>query len=337
MLLGTNFTAIPFARASWQCFRVAGFAKMDDSKSRYELCYYITGHGLGHATRSLEVIRILLSSNRFVVHIVTQVKSDFFVSNLNEFDSTMFSYSCRALDTGAHQQDVFVVDMVQSLAQYCSTIHQNRQRLLDYEVQWLKDKHITLVLVDATPLGCEAGRLAGATTVVVSNFTWDFCYKEMLREVSAQDVLTPQLLEQYQSMVHQCALDSSACSYYLQLPGATPLPAPFDQSKLVHGPLLARGVRNANLRAELNIPSDARILLLGFGGHSAAWQLQDSFLPSGWVCLVLGKLGLDFSHVDLSVCAFNHTLLCVLYYRRCERRGYAIVSVPYISPRRVCA
>lgn len=266
---------------------------MDNTKSRTDVCYYITGHGLGHATRSLEVIRILLSSKKFNVHIVTQVKKEFFASNLTEFDSSMFTYTCRALDTGAHQQDVFVVDMVQSLAQYSSNIHHNRQALLDYEVQWLKDKLITLVLVDATPLGCEAGRLAGVTSVVVSNFTWDFCYKEMLREVSVLDVLTAQQRHQYDEMVDQCELDSSACSYYLQLPGATPLPSHLDPSKLVRGPLLARGVRNSNLRAELSIPTNVRILLLGFGGHSAAWQLQDSFLPQGWICLVLGTNALQ--------------------------------------------
>lgn len=263
---------------------------MDDLpvKSRCNVCYYITGHGLGHATRSIEVVRILLSSNKFNVHVVTQVNEDFFASNLSEFDSSIFTYSHRALDTGAYQQDVFVVDMIQSLTQYTSSVHQNRQTLLEFEVQWLKSKRISLVLVDATPLGCEAGRLAGITTVVVSNFTWDYCYKVMLDEVIALKVLTPEQIIQHHAMVEQCDMDSSSCDYYLQLPGATPLPANLDKRKLVHGPLLARGVRNANLRTELNIPPHMRVLLLGFGGHSAAWQLRDSCLPENWICFVLG-------------------------------------------------
>ncbi len=45
------------------------------------------------------------------------------------------------------------------------------------------------------------------------------------------------------------------------------------------GPLIARQVRNPNLREELGIPVNKKLLLLGFGGHATDWQLRDEALP----------------------------------------------------------
>lgn len=260
--------------------------------SRCEVCYYITGHGLGHATRSLELIRILLSSNKFNVHVVTHVKSNFFTSYLQEFRQddgiVRFSHHSRALDTGACQLGAFVVDVKRSLQDYKDEIEDRRHELVSFEVSWLVERKIKLVLVDATPLGCKIGQLAGATTILISNFSWDFCFKEMLEIANNRGELTPEQLRTYEAMISQCEIDSCSCSYYLQLPGGTPLPAGFDALKLVQGPLLARGLRNSHLRADLGISGASKVLLLGFGGHSTEWQLDDSFLPEGWICLVLG-------------------------------------------------
>ena len=63
----------------------------------------------------------------------------------------------------------------------------------------------------------------------------------------------------------------------------------FDASKVLPSPLMAREA-NADalkLRVDLNLQS-SRVLLLGFGGHSVEWELEDHSLPAGWVCLVLG-------------------------------------------------
>lgn len=237
---------------------------------------------------------MLLRSGVFNVHVVTQVNAEFFWSNLKDcqpeegFTST-FSHSNRALDTGACQLDVFTVGAEGSLQQYHDKVDQHRNEIISFEVNWLKAQNIQLVLVDATPLGCESGQKAGAVTVLLSNFSWDYCYREMMNVAVSNGQLTPIQHALYESMVRQCEADSSACSYYLQLPGATPLPRGFDAGKLVQGPLIARGLRKVLAHADLDLPVDARILLVGFGGHSAAWGLEDGFLPAGWACLVLGE------------------------------------------------
>jgi hypothetical protein len=375
---------------------------------RLDIAYYITGHGLGHATRSLELISSLILSNKYNVHVVSHVKSDFFLRCLSETgitpidsdDGTIrFSHADRVLDTGALQTDVFAVDPLGSLQQYYDQIHLNREMLLSVEVAWLKEKKISLVLVDATPLGCAVGKAAGGVpSVLVSNFSWDYCYKEMLRTLSGRNK-TPISSEQYSlfnDMIRQAEQDSAQCAVYLQLPGATPPPSSaaaaaaadfthvvkdqravstaisaeemalsFETSvtansvpvsdahstgsdpimqvhilstsadlhgmRIIPGPLITRGIRQtsiAALRAQLGIIDDsAKVLLLGFGGHSASWKLQDRYLPPGWVCLVLGRsneqrvLSFWFCYyvaVSLQIFCILKTLNLTDYLRTCS-------------------
>lgn len=273
---------------------------MDSNTSeRIKVCYYITGHGLGHATRSLQLISCLLRSEKFIVNTVSQVESDFFFHNLHDLGIEIkdkksgidvYRHHNRTLDTGAVQTDVFVVNALETLERYFINTHQRREQLIDDEVKWLKELNFDLVLVDATPLGCVVGHLAGATTILVSNFSWDFCYKEMLRIVASAEIrdCSSERIIQYQEMVHQCEEDSSSCDVYLQLPGATPVPTNFDTNKLKCGPLIARTLKHPTFRETLDIPVDGKVLLLGFGGQFTEWHLKDEFLPQGWVCLVLG-------------------------------------------------
>lgn len=246
----------------------------------------------------MELIRALLSTHKYIVHVVSQVSATFFTDSLKDFgiqyidldtEEELFVYHNRNLDTGAVQADVFVVDAAATLVKYHDQIHLSRDNLVTREVEWLQSNNIQLVLCDAIPLGCRVGRLSGATTILLSNFSWDFCFKEMLAAVSTRDRFTTKRLAEFAAMVAQCEEDSSCCDLYLQLPGQTPLPTGFPLDKVLLGPLIARQPRNRNLRSDLGINADAKVLLVGFGGHSAQWSLMDCSLPDGWVCLVLGK------------------------------------------------
>lgn len=213
------------------------------SKQRRDICYYITGHGLGHAMRSIELIRALLSSDRFNVHVVTNIselvfKSQLFTSavrvgedecsSLVEVDPTTkerrYSHSVRNLDSGAVQQDIFTVDMYRTLDNYYSTIHLNREELIRVEMEWLLASSIDLILIDATPLAGAVSRLSGIRSVLVSNFSWDFCYYEMLQDLKTSSSTTADArdLSKYNDMIIQCITDCSHINAYLQLPGETP-------------------------------------------------------------------------------------------------------------------
>jgi len=218
---------------------------MSSSKQRKDICYYITGHGLGHAMRSIELIRGMLSTDRFNVHVVTNIpelvfKSQLFTSaagrvgevddptSLTEVDpmtkEIRYTHSVRNLDSGAVQQDIFTVDMYRTLDNYYNSIHLNRESLIRVEVEWLLASRIDLILIDATPLAGAVSRLSGIRSVLVSNFSWDFCYCEMLQDLQNNSTTDGDMrdLSKYSDMITQCITDCSHFSAYLQLPGETP-------------------------------------------------------------------------------------------------------------------
>lgn len=287
------------------------------------VCFYVTGHGLGHATRSLELIRSLLQ-HQYVVHIVSPVNEDFFVKSLDYDKSmaTLFHHS-RSLDSGAIQTGPLNVDPHKTLDAYYH-IHKNREELLRYEVAWLTQTSIDIVIVDATPLGCIAGRMADKYVVLVTNFSWDYIYQEMYKTLqqpndhdmkdnhdsldSTTRITESDVLIRYQEMIHQASSDVSSFDLYIQLPGETPPPLQCPHEKVLPGPLIARialterqvawkqriiadyliNVGGMNKGEDSIHEQQLKILLLGFGGHAADWELHDAYLPEGWICLLLG-------------------------------------------------
>jgi L-arabinokinase len=267
---------------------------IEGSEKKYRhVAYYITGHGLGHATRSLELIRGLLFTGRYIVHTITTVDGKFFTNELKAYNisleddngTKLYSNWYRNLDTGGIQKDVIYLDPLKTIDTYYHTVYAHREELLSKEVDFLKEYQIDIVLMDATHLGAKAASLAGIPSAFVSNFTWDFILREMLKivqtEVSEKDQV------EYERMIATASEDVNTATYMIQYLGATPLPDGFAQEKIIPAPLITRPLKNANLRNELGIKSNEKVLLLGFGGHSTSWQLDDSYLPEDWVCLVL--------------------------------------------------
>jgi L-arabinokinase len=285
----TNYMPLCFLSFFLICFTM-----LPAFNAKYiNVAYYITGHGLGHATRSLELIRGLLSTEKYCIHIITTVDESFFVSELNSYNMTikdregvaLFQHWNRNLDTGAVQRDAIFLDPRGTLDAYYTTVYRNRQKLLDYEISWAKQHSISLILMDATVLGSAIANELGIPSCFVTNFTWDFVFEEMLNYVS--DEVTSQMKSEYEQMINTAKKDVSSVTHFVSYPGQTPLPPAFEMTKLIEGPLVSRPVRNKNLRQELGISDVTKVLLMGFGGHSAEFSLSDSFLPEGWICLVL--------------------------------------------------
>ena len=53
-------------------------------------------------------------------------------------------------------------------------------------------------------------------------------------------------------------------------------------------PLVVRRARRSReeMRTELGVAPDEKLLLFNFGGQDASWRLRDDFLPPGWRCVV---------------------------------------------------
>ncbi|GKU87540.1 hypothetical protein SLEP1_g1930 [Rubroshorea leprosula] len=85
----------------------------------------------------------------------------------------------------------------------------------------------------------------------------------------------------------QIAEDYSHCEFLIRLPGYCPMPAFRD---VIDAPLVVRRVHKPRkeVRKELGIGEDVKLVILNFGGQPAGWNLKEEYLPSGWLCLVCG-------------------------------------------------
>ena len=94
------------------------------------IAYYVTGHGFGHATRSLGLIANFLTSG-YRVDIISSMKPDFFTSSLGSgTPMELLSILSRNLDAGASQLDALTMDLNRTLETYHESVHANYRTLL---------------------------------------------------------------------------------------------------------------------------------------------------------------------------------------------------------------
>jgi L-arabinokinase len=138
------------------------------------IVFYITGHGLGHATRDIEVIKAIAAlepSARIVVR--TSAPRWVFEANapglieLQPFES----------DTGVVQLDPTRIDE-QASVRRAAAFYADFDRRASDEAAVLKTMRPDVVLGDIPPLAFEAADRAGIPSIAISNFTWDWIYEE---------------------------------------------------------------------------------------------------------------------------------------------------------------
>ncbi|KAM0837823.1 hypothetical protein ACQ4PT_061373 [Festuca glaucescens] len=294
---------------------------------RLVFAYYITGHGFGHATRALEVVRHLIGAGHDV-HVVTAAPEFVFTT---EIDSPSLHIRRVLLDCGAVQADALTVDRLASLEKYHQTAVVPREAILRTEVEWLTSIKADLVVSDVVPVACRAAADAGIRSVCVTNFSWDFIYAEYV--VAAG--------HHHRSIVWQIAEDYSHCEFLLRLPGYCPMPAFRD---VIDVPLVVRRLHKSRseVRKELGIADDVKVVIFNFGGQPAGWKLKKEWLPDGWLCLVCGASDtqeLPPNYIKLAKDAYTPDLMaasdCML-----GKIGYGTVSealaykLPFVFVRR---
>ncbi|KAF3968213.1 hypothetical protein CMV_007874 [Castanea mollissima] len=243
------------------------------SRDHLVFAYYVTGHGFGHATRVVEVARQLILAGHDV-HVVTGAPDFVFTS---EIQSPRLFIRKVLLDCGAVQADALTVDRLASLEKYHETAVVPRASILEAEIEWLNSIKADLVVSDVVPVACRAAADAGIRSVCVTNFSWDFIYAEYVMAAG----------NHHRSIVWQIAEDYSHCEFLIRLPGYCPMPAFRD---VIDVPLVVRRLHKSRkeVRKELGIGDDVKLVILNFGGQPAGWNLKEEYLPSGWLCLVCG-------------------------------------------------
>ncbi|RLM55829.1 L-arabinokinase-like isoform X1 [Panicum miliaceum] len=223
--------------------------------------FYLTGHGFGHATRAIEVVRHLVAAGH-EVHVATAVPEFVFTA---EVRSPRLRIRRVLLDCGAVQADALTVDPLATLEKYREAAVVPRESILRAESEWLSSIKADLVVSDVVPVVCRVAADMGARSVCIGNFSWDFIYAEYIMEAGYH----------HRSTVWQIAEDYAHCDILLRLPGYGPMPA---FRNVIDVPLIVRGLRKSRseVRKELGLEENAKVLVFNFGGQVVAQILQDT-------------------------------------------------------------
>ena len=213
------------------------------------ILYYITGHGYGHAVRSIQVIRALQEATPDIrVHVRTTAPQWLFATLPRSV-----SYTARSIDVGVIQPDSLRMDLPATLAA-CNDLQQRLSRLLDEEVEFVQAQNIDLIIGDIPAACFEVASRAKIPSVAITNFTWDVIY---LAYADEYPQFTPIIAAMRQS--------------YSKSTLALTLPCPCDMSMFPRQEPIPWITRRSSLtrsqaRAAFSLPESSNVVLLSFGG-----------------------------------------------------------------------
>ncbi len=229
------------------------------------LCYYVTGHGFGHAIRTTQILKSLPPGLPFIVK--TTAPERLF---REELPGRAFEYVAAEYDCGCLQSDSVSVLRRETLTRYGEIARRNDTHLPE-EAAFLKERGVRCVASDIPSFPLRAAREAGIPGVAVGNFTWHDIYSEYA-ETPEDAALLSQMAEEY-------ALATAGLITPLHLP-TMPLLFP----NIENVPLVAR--RGRPIRETLGIAPDKRLALLYLGGWGLEinWAALEGF--PDWVFLL---------------------------------------------------
>jgi hypothetical protein len=288
--------------------------------------FYISGHGFGHASRSIEIINALIDRRPGLPVIIRSSVAPWLVERTARPGVVL---SPAEVDTGVVQLDSLNLDARTSIARaeaFMSTIGERVQA----EVAFLREQRAALTISDLPALGIAAANEAELPAIATGNFTWDWIYAHY----DGGDRVAHQIGEIYRNT--ELALRMPMWGGFETMPKVRDIPFVARRSRREPG----------EVRDALGIPRDQRIVLTSFGGYGLNGLNVDALgaLP-GYHVLLPGMIDENamydrgyryedlVSAVDvvvtkpgygiISECIANHTAL--LYTSRGDFREYQVL------------
>jgi L-arabinokinase len=214
------------------------------------IVFYISGHGFGHASRSIEVINAILAK-RPETRIGVRTSAPRWLFDLTVKGKVAFS--TLEFDTGVVQIDALTLDEADSIRR-ASSFHSDLVTRAASETRVLRELGAGIIVGDMPPLAFAVGASAGIPSIGIGNFTWDWIYADYPRVRLAPSLL-PTIRGAY-----------AKASMALRLP----MSGGFDSFSNVRDiPMIARHATRS--REEvcklLKLPSDRPLVLASFGGY----------------------------------------------------------------------
>ena len=223
------------------------------------IVFYVSGHGFGHASRDVELIRELCAQRpdaRIVVR--TSVPRWLFAP----VAGAAVDIQPLEADTGMAQIDSLTLDEDET-ARHAARFFAGFDRLVEIEAGLIRGAGADLVVGDIPPLACAAAARAGVPSIAIGNFTWDWIYSIY----PAFERLAPEVIP----AIRRAYADATRA---LRLPlhggfepmAAVTLDIPFIARRSTRDP--------ADTRRRLGLAGDRPVVLPSFGGYGADLPLD---------------------------------------------------------------
>ena len=219
----------------------------------YPIVFYVSGHGFGHSSRIIEVVRAVLGRlPSATIVIKTSAPRRLFASTLGN-SVEIVELVC---DAGMIQPDSLHIDVRASL-QEAKAFQRRLPQLAAREAAFLAARDARVVVGDIPPLAFAASRAASVPSIAIGNFTWDWIYEGYPEEFP--DELAAEIRTIYRSATKVLRLPISAG--FSGLEGLT-----------MDIPFIARQSRRDpdDVRRAIGLPpraGDRPLVLMSFGAY----------------------------------------------------------------------
>jgi L-arabinokinase len=224
--------------------------------------FYISGHGLGHASREIEVINVLASRIPGLDIVVRSSVPRWLFDRAIRAPFSLIEGPC---DTGVVQIDSLRLDAEETIRRAVA-FYGDLPRIVAEEAALLHAHDAVFVVTDAAPAACAAADAAGVRSVVLTNFTWDWIYEGFPEELTTAPGLLPAIRDAYRHATE---------AWRMPLYGGfetfdRPIDVPFIARHAAHG--------GPEVRRSLRLPPDSPLALFSFSGYGVRgfdpWRLD---------------------------------------------------------------
>ncbi|MGG6310601.1 glycosyltransferase [Paenibacillus macerans] len=151
-------------------------------KSR-RIAYYISDYGYGHATRSIAIIRELVTKTWVSEVIVcTSFSMQLMMQSLAKESDQKLQFRTVKNDIGYVLRKGSVEVDIEGLNLEYDRFVDSFPEALREEQRFLQEKKVDLVISDIPPIPLLAARSLGIPTIGISNFTWYTAYQGLISE-----------------------------------------------------------------------------------------------------------------------------------------------------------
>lgn len=205
------------------------------------VAFYISNHGLGHATRVSALVTEMVKY-QIRCYVMTDRPFSLFEKLNNQFH---FYRKC-SIDFGVAQNTPLSINRELTFEKL-KLLNNHKKQLINQETTFLKESEIDLIIADIPPLAFEIAEKANIPIYAISNFDWYTIYHDLLPDQDAYEWF-------------KTAYQKSHKSFILPFAGQTIISCLANQQKTG---LLAR--KSINIRKALmnkyDIPAGHKIIL----------------------------------------------------------------------------